>query len=166
MLSLCNHTSLLMKFLTLKSFLYIIYLYIVLHKNITSMWKVKAVAFSIMHTIFCHNLVKMTNYKRRITKSEQILKLTLSGFQVNLWGLSCEVYHKVNFMRKGAQCENNYPTERADWAFSELSKRSHVQANYATLFFFFSFSPVAWLKSPPDFHVSVTILGLSRWLSW
>ena len=44
------------------------------------------------------------------------------------------------------------------WAFSELSKRSHVQANYATLslsFFVFVFSSAAWSKSPPDFHISV-----------
>ena len=43
------------------------------------------------------------------------------------------------------------------WAFSELSKRSHVQANYATLSlsFFFVFSSAAWSKSPPDFHISV-----------
>lgn len=78
-----------------------------------------------MHTVFCHNLVKMINYERRITKSGQILKVTISGFQVSLWGLSCEVYHKVLFMRKGAQCENNYPTERADlsflWAFKKIS---------------------------------------------
>lgn len=125
MLSLCHHTSLLMKFLTLKSFLYITYLCTVLHKNITSMWKVKVVAFSIMHTIFCHNLVKMTNYKRRITKSGQILKLTLSGFQVSLWGLSCEVYHKVPFMTKGAPCENNYPHWEGRlsflWAFKKVS---------------------------------------------
>lgn len=122
---LCHHISLLMKFLALKIFLYITYLCTVLHKNMTSMWKVKVVAFSIMHTVFCHNLVKVINYERRITKSRQILKVTISDFQVSLWELSCEVYHKVPFMRKGAQCENNYPTERAHlsflWAFKKIS---------------------------------------------
>lgn len=100
-----------------------------------------------MHTFFCHNLAKVTNYEKveRRTKNGQSLKPTLSSFQVKIWELNCVAHCKVLF-RSTVLSTKIISTERTNLSFLWV----------------FYWGPIFWLIMQ---HSLAAWLAISSWFS-